>query len=130
MILAQQPTFDNRIRSVSSAALRTPVTFYELVANDSPEPGENKRRTLHKAYAEVYNSSQRDLTVLDSSEYSDSVTIRIRDTKGEYDPTTMHSVEIDDRRYMGKQWNIVQVRPDFANNASVTLVLRGVTYGS
>lgn len=106
--------------------LRTPVSFYIMVPGSGPEPGESKKQVLHKCMCEAYNPSMKDLSILDTMGTKEAVTIRIRDTAGEYLPTNKHSAELFDYRYCGKVFSVLDVRPDLTGNRFITILL-GVT---
>lgn len=107
---------------VHSGKLRTAVDFYEY-GPSGPEPGDYEKTSLFTCFAEVYNSSMKDLELLSTVETKEAVTITIRDTKGEYTVTNKHFVEIFDYRYTGKRFNVIDVRHDVTNNDFVTVVL-------
>lgn len=115
--------FKYKAPETNAGALRTPVIFYESTTNNGPEPDQNKKTVLHECFAEVYNPSMKDIQVMQTTETKEAVTIRIRDTKGEYNPTNKHYVSIQDYRYLDKVFNVMDVRPDLQNNNFVTLLL-------
>lgn len=96
--------------------LRTLVTFFEYKPIKGPEPGEVEKQELHKCYAQLYNPSMKDLEILKAHDTTEGLTMKIRDTKGEYTPTNKHFVEIHDYRYKNKVWNILEVAYDLENN--------------
>lgn len=108
-----------------SGDLRTPVTFYEQTPNDGWEPGNVPTKEVFQAWAQVYGASTKDNVILNSHSYTAGVTIKIRDTQGEFVPSpTKHTVYIDDYRYKDVQgWDIIDVRPDFEDDRFVVLVL-------
>lgn len=106
--------------------LRTPVTFFAMEPDSGPEPGGSRRQVLHGCMCEAYNPSMKDLSILDTTGTKEAVTIRIRDTAGEYVPTNKHSAELGDYRYTGKVFSILDVRPDLKDNRFTTILL-GVT---
>lgn len=107
-----------------SGELRTPVTFFQYEPVSGPEPGQKQKAELYKCFAEVYSPSQKDLTILGGTGTSEDVTIRIRNTGGEYTPTNKHFVELFDYRYNGKVFNVANVRHDMQDNKFLTIVLR------
>lgn len=110
----------------SSGDLKTPVIFYEYKPSNGPEPGEEKKSILHECTAELYNPSMKDIDIMKIKETNEAVTIRIRDTHGEYLPANDHKVDIDDYRYSMKTWEVIDVRPDPKDNRFITILL-GVT---
>lgn len=114
-----------------SGELRTPVIFYEYVPDDSPFPTESELKPVYSCFAEPYNASMKDLEILNGTGAKKSVTINIRDTFGEYYPSTEHYVEVQDYRY-GKlvddvmvydRFNVIDVRPNLTNNDLITVLL-------
>lgn len=118
--------FEHRKPDTTAGRLRTPVTFYQFQPDTGPEPGNKKKETLFACLAEVYNPSMKDLTVMNTTGTKEAVTIRIRDTAGEYLPTNKHFAAIDDYRYTGKVFSVVDVRNDLTDNRFITILL-GVT---
>lgn len=106
--------------------LRTPVSFYVVEPNTGLDPGVGIKTLLHKCMCEAYNPSMKDLSILDTKGTKEAVTIRIRDTAGEYLPTNKHTAELDDIWYVGKLFSVIDVRPDLTDNRFITILL-GVT---
>lgn len=108
-----------------SGDLRTPVYFYEQTPNADGEPGEAPTLPIFMAWAQVYSASTKDNTILNAHEYTAGVTIKIRDTQGEFVPDpNKNSVYIDDYRYSNvEDWDIIDVRPDFEDDRFVVCVL-------
>ena len=106
-----------------AGAMRTPVVFYEY-RSTGPDPTQSEGVELYSCFAEVYSPSMKDLEVMKSSGTSEGVTIRVRDTKGQYVPSNKHRVELRDYRYEGKVFDIIDVRHDFDRNDFITIVLR------
>lgn len=113
----------HRYPETNAGALRTPVTFYEYAPNSGPEPGQSKKAVLHNCFAEVYNPSMKDLTVMNATRTREAVTIRIRDTAGEYIPTNKHFAQLDDYRYKDKIFSVADVRNDLTDNRFITILL-------
>lgn len=109
-----------------SGDLRIPVSFCLFTPDEGPEPGESRKKVLHRCMCEAYNPSMKDLAVLDAKGTSEAVTVRIRDTAGEYLPSNKHFAELDDRRYSGKVFSLIDVRPDLKDSRFTTILL-GVT---
>lgn len=112
----------------SSGDMRTPVFFYRQTPNDGPEPGEDSTEELYHCYAQVYAPSIKDREILKVNDTSLSVTIKIRDSRGQYVADNKDTVTIDDYRYKEKDgstlvWNIIDVRPDFEDDKFVVMVL-------
>lgn len=116
--------FEHRKPDTSSGKLRTPITFYLYKPTSGPEPGEEIKNVLHECLCEIYNPSMKDLTIMETTGTKEAVTVRIRDTKGEYLPTNKHVAEINDYRYEGKVFKAIDVRPDLTDNRFITILLR------
>lgn len=114
-----------------SGELRIPVTFYQYEPDDSPFPSESELKPVYTCFAEAYNASMKDIEVLKGVNAKRSVTIKIRDSKGEYFPSTEHYAALQDYRYSSTmngitkpiRFNIVDVRPDLKNNDFITILL-------
>lgn len=116
-------SFQYKPPDANAGDLRTPVVFYACAPHDGPEPGESQKKILHECFAEVYNPSMKDIEVMKATDTKEAVTIRIRDTAGEFTPTNKHYVEIRDYRYSGKVFNAVDVRYDLKRNGFTTILL-------
>lgn len=108
---------------ISTSDLKTPVTFFEYQPVNGPEPNEEEKTILHKCYALVYNPSMKDREILKTNETKQGLTIKIRDTKGEYLANNNHFVEIGDYRYPNKIWNVIDVSYGFEDNRFLKIVL-------
>ena len=108
----------------TSGQLRTLATFYEQSSGDSYEPGEQPTVPAAKAWAQVYAASTKDRTILSDNDRTSGITIKIRDTRGEFVPDpSKNTVILDDYRYQNVEWNIVDVRPDFDSDSFIVCVL-------
>lgn len=117
-------TFQYKPPGADTGSLRTRIAFYEYAPDDGPEPTESKKAVLHECFAEVYNPSMKDIEIMKATDTKEAVTVRIRDTKGEYTPTNKHYAELFDYRYEGKIFNIIDVRHDLTDNNFTTILLR------
>lgn len=102
--------------------LRTFVHFVESV-NGGPNPGGSHTTNLYSCTAEVYNPSMKDLEVMKSNGTKKGVTIKIRDSLQDYQPSNKHKVKIDDFRYRDIEWDITDVRPDIQSSQFITILL-------
>lgn len=105
-----------------SGELRTPVTFYEYGGSDGPEPGQEEKKKLHFCYAEIYNPSMKDMEIMRTVGTKEGITLKVRDAGKEYIPTNKHFFEIDDYRYEGKAFEIIDVAPDMQNNRFAKII--------
>lgn len=110
---------------INSGNLRTPVQFWRFVPNDGPEPMEEKREKLYECFCLAYNPSMKDMEILNAKGTNEGLTIKIRDPHQDYIPTNKHKVIIDDYRVLpkGKEWEIVDISPDFEDNRFIKIVL-------
>ena len=110
---------------INSGNLRTPVQFWQFVPNDGPEPMEEKREKLYECFCLAYNPSMKDMEILNTKGTNEGLTIKIRDPHQDYIPTNKHKISIDDYRVLpkGKEWEIVDVSPDFEDNRFIKIVL-------
>jgi len=108
---------------VHSGNLRTPVTFYEYAPAEGPDPGQQEKKILYQCYAQVYAPSMKDLEIMRATGTKEAVTIRIRDPGKEYIPTNKHFAEMDDYRYTGRRFDVVDVAYDVEKNRIVKMLL-------
>ncbi|WP_239255419.1 phage head-tail adapter protein [Listeria ilorinensis] len=115
---------------IQSADLRTPVVFYGAKPNKGPEPGETTDEKLYACFGDVYNPSAKDLSILEGTETEEAVTVKIRDTRGGYLPSTSDYLVLDDWRYRGKEFAVKSVGPDLENNNYIKVIAGVVTRAS
>lgn len=110
---------------INSGSLKTRVEFWGFVPNDGPEPGEEKNEKLYECFSLAYNPSIKDMEILNAKGTKEGLTIKIRDPHQDYIPTNKHKVVIDDYRALpiGKEWEIIDVSPDFEDNRFIKIVL-------
>lgn len=107
---------------VNTGDLRTPITFYEYVANEGPEPGESEKNTLYKAWAKIDNVWLKDLEIAKANGTLSDVTITIRDPQADFTPNNKHFLSIDASEYHDKRFNVKHVQPDLQNKGFITIV--------
>ncbi|GFH42736.1 hypothetical protein Hs30E_12870 [Lactococcus hodotermopsidis] len=117
-----------RKNKTHNGTLRTPVTFWKYGVANGLDVRESPVSVLCETFAEIYNPSQKDLTILKNSavDVKRSVTLKIRDPLTDYQPDNKHFVEIQDERFAGRRWNIVDIRPDFYVRDFITILLAEV----
>lgn len=120
-------TFEYRKPDTDAGQLRTPVTFYRYGPNTGPEPGEEEKEVLFACFCEAYNPSMKDLSIMGLTGTKEGMTIKIRDTLGEYIPTNEHFAVLEDYRYKEKVFSVIDVRNDMSDNRFITILL-GVTF--
>lgn len=126
-----RPEFEYKAPPIRTNQLNTPVSFFRVVENDGPEPGDSTTTQAFDCMCLAYEPSNKDRAVLNVNETKFGLTIKIRDTFGEYDPSNTDVVVVDDRRYLDANgqpivWDIIEVSPDLENNQFVKIIL-GVT---
>jgi hypothetical protein len=107
---------------VNSGDLRTPITFYEYVADDGPEPGESEKNILFKAWAKVDHIWLKDLEIAKVNGTLSDITITVRDPQADYIPNNKHYLSIDAPEYMDKRYNIKHVQPYLQNKEFIKIV--------
>lgn len=107
---------------VNTGDLRTLITFYEYRPADGPEPGEEEKQVLYKAWAKVDNVWMKDLEIAKSNGTLSDLTITIRNPHSDYIPNNKHYMAIDSVEYRDKRYNIKQVQPDLQNTGFLTIV--------
>ncbi|WP_251854375.1 phage head-tail adapter protein [Enterococcus italicus] len=106
--------------------LNTPVTFFEFAPSDGPDPGEEEINNLYACTCLAYNPSSKDREILSAKGTKEAITIKIRDPYTDYLPSNQHKAVLDDYRYKGKVWDVVDFAPDLENNQFLKIIL-GVT---
>lgn len=101
----------------STGDLRTPVTFYQYVPNDGPEPGESKDKLIFSTWAKVDSVWMKDLEFAKSNGTLSDITIVIRNPMNDFKPNNKHYVDVN-----GTDYNIKEVQPDFQNTGFITIV--------
>lgn len=123
-------------QKTDSGSLRTPVSFYAYFPNNGPDPGENELEKIYECFCEVYAASSKDIEILSTgSERSqltfintkNAVTIRIRDSFGEFYPVPENYAELVDYRFKGIRFKVVDVRPDMIEQDFITILLAVIT---
>ncbi len=106
---------------------RTPVTFYGTDDDDfNPEPNSEGTKKLFECLALCYSPSAKDYTIMNAHSVKEGMTIIIPDTRGEFLPDVSQTVEINDYRYKGTKWNVIEVIPDLEENRTIKIVLGAV----
>ena len=96
---------------ITSGDLDTPVIFFGYEPSNSPEPEEQEKNVLHSCFAEIYSSSMKDMEIVKSSGKAtkQTVTINIRDPDIDYLPSNKHKAKLEDIRYKGVIWELIDV---------------------
>lgn len=103
--------------------LRTPVTFFEYRPATGPDPSDEEKKELYNCTCLAYNPSMKDREILDVTGTKEAVTIKIRDPYTDYLASNKHKAVLDDYRYKGKVWDVIDVTPDIENNEFVKIIL-------
>lgn len=110
----------------NNGTMRTVVTFQAVGLDTSFNGRGDAPIELFKTYADVYNPSNKDLSILGNQNVKSGVTIKIRDPLTAYQPKNDHKVIIGDSRYANEEWRIVDVQPDFHDRTFLKIILGGV----
>jgi len=116
----------------NAGKLNTRIQFFEYAPNDGPEPGESEKLKLWECWAEVYEPSMKDHESLRTTNVLSAVTIRIRDTRGEFIPRNEHYMSVLDDAYSdGKgdyvRFNINKIQPDVKDKRFIKVVAEAST---
>lgn len=103
--------------------LRTPVTFFEYQPSSGPDPSDEEKKELYKCTCLAYNPSMKDREILDVVGTKEAITIKIRDPYTDYFASNKHKAVLDDYRYQGKVWDVIDVVPDLENNEFIKIIL-------
>jgi len=109
----------------NNGTMRTPVTFYGPGHDNSLDGRDGLGKKLYRAYAEVYNPSNKDRQVLTAKGVHRAVTVRIRDPLSSYQPENKQLAKIDDLRYSYIDWQVVDFHPDFQDRQFLVILLGG-----
>lgn len=97
---------------VGNGDLRTPITFFEYMPNEGPEPGEKEKRVLYTAWAKIDQVWLKDLEQAKANKTLSDVTITIRNPLGTYIPTNHHYISIQARGFEPYRYNVEHVQYD------------------
>ena len=109
------------------ADLNTRIQFFEYAPNEGPEPGEVEKGILWECWAEVYEPSLKDIESLSTTNVLYSVTVRFRDTRGEFKPSNDNYLAILDESYKDIdgnyiRFNIKKIHPDAKSKQMIKVV--------
>ena len=105
--------------------MRTLVTFKRVELDTSFDGRGGELVEQFRAYADVYSPSNKDLNILGNQNVKNGATIKIRDPLTSYQPKNDDKVIIDDPRYSGQIWGIIDVQPDFHDRTFLKIILGG-----
>lgn len=97
---------------VSNGELRTPITFFEYVPNEGPEPGEKEKQVLYTAWAKIDHVWLKDLEQAKANKTLTDVTVTIRSPLDDYFPTNKHYIQVQARGYETFRYNVEHVQSD------------------
>lgn len=123
-MIKSQKTLQSSNRT-HNGTMRIPVTFKRVGLDDSFDGRGVELIYKFKTYADVYSPSNKDLNILGSQNVKNGATIKIRDPLTSYQPKNDDKVIIDDPRYSGKVWVIVDIQPDFHDRTFLKIILGG-----
>lgn len=103
--------------------MRNRVAFFKLEKHSPYPEDEAKKDILYSCYAKVYNPSIKDIEILKTTENIGGLTLVIRDPNDSYELSNQHFVEIQNRYYKDKCFNIIEVRPNTPEIQYITLLL-------
>lgn len=99
-----------------------PVSFFIVAESSGPEAHEGGReQTLFQCMADVYESSMKDIERNSMISAKNLITMKIRDTFGEYIPKTDHQFRIEHYNYPGT-YNIVDISFDTKDGPFIKIV--------
>lgn len=123
-MIKSQKTLQSSNRT-NNGTMRTSVTFKRVGLDTSFDGRGGELIEKFKTLADVYNPSNKDLSILGSQNVKNGATIKIRDPLTSYQPKNDDKVIIDDPRYSGQVWGIVDVQPDFHDRTFLKIILGG-----
>lgn len=116
------------------------ITFYRTTVSEEFYETDKVTKKKYKAWGEVSEMSFQDLENLKgrftknalalesikSKAVKSFVTVKIRDSLGEYLPTNSDMVKIQDQRYEELEWEVLEVKPDLRDSRYLIISLGGV----
>ena len=114
--------FEHRGKKVNSGDLRTPISFYQMVPVEGPEPGEEIEEIAYECFAEIQKVFMRDLEQAKANGTLEDITVKIRDPYETFTPDNKHYIGINDRHYFGKAYNVKSVQPDTTDVGFIIVV--------
>ncbi|AXQ79427.1 phage head-tail adapter protein [Streptococcus chenjunshii] len=109
--------------------LRTPIVFYSAKINEGIDGRDVAYEQVYATFAEVYNPSNKDITIANSISTKASYTVKMRDPLNAYQPSNKHYIEIRDPRLIGTKYQIIDIRPSFDERQFLTVVVGGAIDG-
>nr|DAH90183.1 MAG TPA: head closure knob [Caudoviricetes sp.] len=109
----------------NNGTMRTLVTFKRVELDTSFDGRGGELVEQFRAYADVYSPSNKDLNILGNQNVKNGATIKIRDPLTSYQPKNDDKVIIDDPRYSGQIWEIIDIQPDFHDRTFLKIILGG-----
>ncbi|MCE5038400.1 phage head-tail adapter protein [Staphylococcus auricularis] len=103
---------------ITGGHMKTPVTFYRAVPNDSPEPGENISEVYYQCFADAYAPSTKDLEMTNNEA---EITLETYYPLG-YKITTEMYFEINLPTYNEQYFNIRNIENDLNNKKSIKII--------
>ena len=61
---------------IGAGELKTPVSFFQFIPGEGPEPGEIVKKELHSCKAQIYNPSMKDMEILNAKGTKEGLTIK------------------------------------------------------
>lgn len=98
-----------------------PIVFFEEGVNAGPEVGSDETAIHFRCMAEVYESSMKDVEAHSTVSAKNLITVKIRDTYGDYLPKTHHKFRIEHYNYPG-DYNVINVSPDTRDKGFMKIV--------
>lgn len=102
--------------------LRTPIYFYEFVANDGPEPGGSTSEKVFTAWAKIEEVWLRDVEQAKSTGTLSDITVIMRDPQADFIPTNFHFFSIDAPEYRDREYNVKHVQPDLQHRDFINII--------
>lgn len=114
---------------VRSGDFHTPVTFFKIDFDGAFSPVGGEPKVVYACFAQVYAPSAKDQVILSANDKKEGVTIKIRDTQGQFVATPDMTVKVDHYQYLDKTWEVVDTRPDYETDRYDVIVLGNPSVG-
>lgn len=122
---SNRPSFRYKTPEAGNGDLRTPVTFYTSKVAEGVDGRDRSFEKVFYTMGQVYSPSMKDMDIATGRSMKAKMTVKIRDPLESYQPDNRHFVAVEDRRLLGKKWQVIDVRPDYDNRDFLIIIIGG-----
>lgn len=108
---------------ISTGDMRTPVTFYKPGESSGPLPTDTAApEEVYKAFAKIDEVYRRDVEQAKANGTLSDITVIIRDPRGSYVPSNLHTFKIDAEGYRDTEYHVKGVLPNFQDRDFIDVI--------